>query len=44
MKSLRRYLPILDWVAKYNGKTFDAPTATSILGKRAGEDVLGGAT
>ena len=43
MKLLYRYPPILDWGAKYNGKTFDALAATSIPGKRAGKDVLGGA-
>ena len=43
MKLLRRYLPILDWGAKYNGKTFDALTAANILSQRAGKDVLGGA-
>ena len=38
-----RYFPILDWGAKYTGKTFDALTAASFLGKRAGKDVMGGA-
>ena len=39
----RRYFPILDWGAEYNGTTFDALTAASILSKRAGKDVMGGA-
>ncbi len=38
------YFPILDWGSKYNGKTFDALTAASILSKRTGKDVMGGAT
>gem|GEM_PF-3437612 len=40
---LRRYFPILDRGAKYHGKVFDALTAASILGNRAGNDVLAGA-
>ena len=43
MKLLYRYLPILDWGAKHNGKTFDAPSAASLLSKGAGKDALGGA-
>ena len=44
MRLLYLYLPILDWGAKSNGKTFGALTATSIPGKRAGNEVIGGAT
>ena len=40
---LRRYFPILDWGAKYDGKMFDALTAASVPGNRAGNDVLAGA-
>ena len=43
MKLLRRYLPILEWGAKYKDKTFDALTETNIPGKRARKEVLGGA-
>jgi hypothetical protein len=43
MPMLRRYFPILTWGAEYTGKTFDALTAASILGKRAGKDVTRGA-
>jgi hypothetical protein len=43
MKLHYRCLPILDWGAKYSGKTFDALSVTCIVGKRAGNDVLGGA-
>ncbi len=43
MGVLRGYLPILDWGAKYTGKGFDARTAASVLGNRAGNDVLVGA-
>jgi hypothetical protein len=31
MKLLRKYLPILDWGAKYDGRTFDALRAASVL-------------
>jgi len=40
---LRRYFPILDWGAKFHSKVFDALTAASVLGNRAGNDVLVGA-
>ena len=40
---LRRYLPILTWGAEYSRRTFDALSAASILSKRAGKDVMGGA-
>jgi|APIni6443716594_1056825.scaffolds.fasta_scaffold2573777_1 hypothetical protein len=43
MGVLRGYLPILDWGAKYTGKGFGARTAASVLGNRAGNDVLVGA-
>ena len=39
----RRYFPILDRGAEYHGKVFDAFTAASVLGNRAGNDVLVGA-
>ena len=39
----RRYFPILDRGAKYHGKMFDVLTAASVLGNRAGNDVLMGA-
>jgi hypothetical protein len=43
MKPLCRYLLILDWGANDNGNTFNSHAATSMLGKRAGGDVMGGA-
>jgi hypothetical protein len=42
MKLLRKYLPILEWGAQYNGRTFDALTAASIFSKRADKDGMGG--
>ena len=43
MKPLCRYLLILDWGANYNGNTFHSLAATSMLSRRAGKDVMGGA-
>jgi hypothetical protein len=36
---LRRDFPILSWGAEYTRLTFDAPAATSVLGKRADKGV-----
>lgn len=44
MKLFCRYLPILDWGAKNEGKTFDALTTASVFAKRASKDVMGGAS
>jgi len=41
---LRRYLPILTWGPQYSRRTFDALTAASTLSKRAGKDVMEGAS
>jgi hypothetical protein len=38
------YSPILDWGSKYNGRTFNALTAASILSKRTDKDVMEEAT
>jgi len=37
---LRRSFPILGRGVKYHGKVFDALTAASVPGNRAGNDVL----